>query len=189
MESTVTTSGKRPRGRPSYTEEFKRDALLRWIVNGNRTKTAKELGCNETSLRNWKEERPAVWEKLLADYSREIDKNMTGGIREAAVKTVSILNQTLEELANKQNMISPEKLAQNAQQLGVTLSTLVEKTAMLEGRPQMITEHRSAPELLAKIQAEFPGVIDSTAIEVDKAEPALITSAHGKSEVLQGDKD
>jgi hypothetical protein len=173
------TSPARPRGRPSYSEEFKRDALLRWIVNGNRKQTAKELGCNETSLRNWKEERPAVWEKLLSDYSREIDKNMTGGIREAAVKTVSILNQTLEQLAGKQNMISPEKLAQNAQQLGTTISILVEKTAMLEGRPQIHVHHTSAPELIAKIKAEFPGVIDSTAEEISsKSATPMLQSSH-----------
>ena len=186
-KSTEVARGK---GRPSYSEEFKREALLRWIVNGNRKQTAKELKVSEKSLSDWKEQRPAIWEKLLADYSREIDKNMTGGIREAAVKTAAIMNATLDQLAGKQNMISPEKLAQNAQQLATSLSILVDKTAMLENRPQMIVEHRSAPELLAKIRAEFPGVIDGTASEIQVAEipVSVVESSNDEpQDLLQGD--
>lgn len=173
---TVPTP-KRSAGRPAYDEEFKRDALLRWAMLGNKKAAAKEKGCSEKSLADWREQRPAVWDKIISEHSREMDVNLTGGIREASLKMASILNQTLEELAGKQHMISPEKLAQNAQQIAVAMSSMIEKTAMLENRPTQITEHRSAPELLAKLRAEFPGVIDSTAEDMDpsQATPKLLS--------------
>lgn len=122
----------------------------------------------ERTLRRWRTDRyPIRYHQILTEQTTQLETLVEHQLRETLRLTGLTKHRILERLADNINNINPTDLGKTAQQLAVTEGVAVDKLLTLTGRPNNITEHRTADEILNSLEAKHPThhTITSTATE------------------------
>lgn len=92
---------KPPRGRVSYTGEFREAAFAKLLANGGSIKrTAEELGIQRLTLMNWLDKYRDVYEAVRAAYSGDLLQRLKHTRSQALKALDASIERALEDIAN-----------------------------------------------------------------------------------------
>ena len=153
----------------SYTPEDVTRALVTLAVTGSPRQTSERLEIPESTLRRWRDNVHAdQYRQLQRDHAAKLEQVIVEQVREAALVSGAIEREALDRLAQNLHKLEPRDLANTIKNLKLTQGISIDKMLALTGRPTVITEHRNADELVAKLTAA--GVIEGTAQEITSAD-------------------
>lgn len=136
----------------------------------------------ERTLRGWRTDQyPRRYQHILTQKSTEIEGLVEHQLRESTRLAGLVKHKLLERLHDEIPNLSKAELGKTAQQVAVTEGVGLDKLLTLTGRPNNITEHRTADEVLNSLEARFPEATDTTAEEDTEDD----TSALGRESPLQ----
>jgi hypothetical protein len=115
-----------------------------------------DLDVPVSTLRKWRDATHAEqYAKLQADHGKEIEDAMIRDTRDlaraAAIAERMAIEKTIDELEQDRSRMDP---AQAAVAMSKVKQSNIDKMLALTGRPQSITEHRNATELLRALEAK-----------------------------------
>jgi hypothetical protein len=126
-----------------------------------------------TALKGYVKNYPEEYEEVRRNLAPQIEAAVVEEMRAFIVQAGRVKSKVLERIdrALDEDKIPERDLHQTLRNVAASQSTAVDKTLSLSGRPSQITEHRSAAELLERLQKlgalKRPGHdAESTAIEV-----------------------
>lgn len=124
-------------------------------------KEAFELDIPTGTLKSWRDNVHAeLYAKLQEEYGPEIEKAMVRDIRDLARAASTVERLAIEHAleALERGHVRPAEAAQIALNLSKVKQSNIDKLLALTGRPQQITEHRSAAEIIRALEAK--GVLE-----------------------------
>jgi hypothetical protein len=109
-----------------------------------------------STLRKWRDSTHSErYAQLQADHGKDIEEAMVRDTRDlaraAAIAERLAIEKTIDELEADRSRIDP---AQAAVAMSKVKQSNIDKMLALTGRPQSITEHRNATELLRALEAK-----------------------------------
>jgi hypothetical protein len=150
-------------------------ALLAFAATGGNASRAsrllKERGIDvsTSTVTKWAERTyPDRYMQIAATHGAELDRVLAEQARGIAMRASEVERLAIdntEEALKAGEVKDPSAVARN---MSVTKGIAVDKTLVLTGRPAQIVEHRSAADLIKKL--EKLGIVDSTAVEEEHEE-------------------
>ncbi len=156
---------------PSYSLERIEEGLTALVFSaGNQTEASRRTGVPRKTLDGWQARYPERYEELRDKYGHEIEERVMRDARDLAAgisQTERLAVQRINERLEKDEDNQP---ATTLQRLSTSKAINIDKTLLLDGRPNVIVEQRTVSEILGDISrllgkpAEL-GVIDAEVIE------------------------
>jgi hypothetical protein len=156
-----------------YTEEDVSRALYALIAFGGNPapaaralESAFDLKIPTSTLRSWREGKHANrYAQLQAEHANDIEEALVRDTRDIARAASAMTREAIERTAEL--MADPRLRATEAAQIAASMAKVqqsnIDKLLALTGRPQAITEHRSAQDIIRALQAK--GVIEIESAE------------------------
>lgn len=155
-----------------YTEEDVTRALYALIAfGGNPTPASRaldaafDLKIAVSTLRSWREAKYADrYTELQTEHGQDIEQALVRDTRDLARAAAAMTRDAIAKTAEL--MEDPRLRATEAAQIAASMAkvqqTNIDKLLALTGRPQAITEHRSAQDIIRALQAKGVIEIEST---------------------------
>lgn len=128
------------------------------------------ITCVPSKLVGMAKFRREQYEELRQKIAPLKEKQLANNLLDNAVYASEVTMQAVQQLQAKvdEGRVPAESLSRVARDLADVQAKAVDKRLALEGRPTVITETRSAPEIIRKL--EHMGVVNSTATEIGPGE-------------------
>jgi hypothetical protein len=159
---------KRELEKPAYTEQDIARALNALVAFGGSPSQASralaeafDLDVPATTLRAWRDSVYADrYVALQTEHGHEIEQALIRDTRDLARAAAHVERLAIEQAVEglHAGRIRPTEAAQIAVNMAKLKQTNIDKLLALTGRPQAITEHRSAQELIRALAAK--GVLE-----------------------------
>jgi len=139
-----------------YTDEDRRQAVVLYLTLGTNTAVAKELGCGQTTISNWR--RTDWWEQESVRVCQEIEDEFRAKLRKVAVEGTQLALDAIrsKELKGKEAMI--------------TAGIAYDKLRLSENRPTSISGQSTGG-----IQSKLEEIADRM-LEFERLEKAKLVS-------------
>lgn len=136
---------------------------------GNALRSQKQLAeqgvkVEDNTLTAWRDRFSNRYADICARHARQIEEVVVQTQREVALAASRTVRLAIEKAHERLERNEDREPARTAQALQTTTGIAVSKILELTGRPTAVVEHRSADEILRRLQAMQ--VIESTAEEV-----------------------
>ena len=150
MEQGLVPTGSK------YTDEDRRQAVVLYLTLGTNTAVAKELGCGQTTISNWR--RTDWWEQESVRVCQEIEDEFRAKLRKVALKGAERALTCIEEgtVTGKESMVMS----------GIAY----DKLRLSENRPTSISANAGGG-----IQAKLEEIADRM-LEQERLEKAKLVS-------------
>jgi hypothetical protein len=159
---------------PDLTAEERDTALLTLAAYGGNAAAAsralKEQGIRvpERTLRGWRARTYTErYIELAHEHARAIEQVAETRMRETLLRASDLTMEALEAASQqiaKGEARDPSAVARNA---AVIVGINAEKNLLYQGRPNVITQHDSAEDILRRLQSKHPGMfIEGSAEEI-----------------------
>lgn len=111
--------------------------------------------------------RPKEYEELRAKIVPLKEQTLTHNMLDNALYASDVTRVAMEQLMGRleEGKIPPEYLSRVARDVQDVQAKAIDKKLALEGRPSVITESRTAPEIIKKLES-MGLFVDSPAVEV-----------------------
>ncbi len=164
-ETRPLKQGLAPTG-SKYTDEDRRQAVVLYLTLGTNTAVAKELGCGQTTISNWR--RTDWWEQESVRVCQEIEDEFRAKLRAVALKGTELALECIEskELKGKEAM--------------VTAGIAYDKLRLSENRPTTISATSDG------IQAKLKEISKRT-LELEQQANAKLVSEQPATEAEETD--
>lgn len=144
-----------------------RGLLALALAGGNSVRAAEACGLGESTLRRWRVEKAAEYERIRTEVAPKLEAVILSDMREfvleaSRVKAVA-LRKTLEAL--EADEIPKRDLPGALRNITTAEAISVDKIMVLSGRPTSVVEHRSLGQLVARLAA-IGAVVDGSAEEL-----------------------
>lgn len=148
--------------------------LTALAITGNSLKAAEMTGYSDRTIREWHNKHAARFQAIEAKRAHLIDQACIEEFRaivlEGARATKSAIAAAHQDI-NNGNTRDPAATARN---LATASAIAADKIAIMEGRPTSIVEHRSADDIIKRLEA-LGVVVDAEAEEL--AQEALLPAS------------
>jgi hypothetical protein len=156
--------------RSNYGPEQIDKALLAYAACGaNAAKACRLLkergiGVHPKTLTQWAEGRYADrYMEIHAKHGQQLDRVLAQETRDIALRASQVERLAVDETEKELKAGTVKDASAAARNMAVVKGVATDKLLTLTGRPAQIVEHRSAQDLVKKLEAL--GVVDSTAEE------------------------
>ena len=134
-----------------HTPEEVDTALVSLIYTGSARETAKQLDLAERTVQDWRHRYSARYDELAAKLRPEIEQRIADQARQAAQRASDGVQEAiaLERMRLEQGDV--KDASASARNLATTAGILIDKTLLLEGRPNVISTNTSADEIVRRL--------------------------------------
>lgn len=149
------------------------------MSGGNVTEASRATGLNVATIANYRERHPDEWADVQKEMAPAIEKAVVAEMHGFIVETGRVKRKALEQIdrALDAGTLAPRDLAAALRNVAASEATAIDKSLALSGRPSSVVEHRSATELMDRLEKlgalRRRAHVDSTAIDVSDAAPSL----------------
>lgn len=149
----------------TFTEEEVDNALLALIALGSPTQASRALDdvygleIKPDTLTRWRKSTHATrYAQLQENHAADIENAMVRDLRDIVKAATELMRDAIEKTAyvveNESHRIRPTEMAQIAASMAKVQQTAIDKMLALTGRPQSITETRSAADIIRALEAK-----------------------------------
>ena len=154
---------------------------LRAIIRngGSLTTTARELGVNVETVKNWKVRRRERYAELEREMGAELEAQAVDGFRAFVVRAEEAKRGALEQVILDIEEGNIRDAAKTLKDVAIAQGIGVQKILELTNRPTAIVEHRTPAEAFARLRslgAIIEGTADTLGDEPVAALPAPTTT-------------
>jgi hypothetical protein len=129
------------------------------MAGGNRSAAARAVpGVSRDMLKRYVRDFPEEYEQVRRDLAPQIEAAVVEEMRGFIVEAGRVKSRVLEridaalDLPADEGGIPSRDLPQTLRNVAASQGTAIDKTLSLSGRPSQVVEHRSASELLERLQ-------------------------------------
>lgn len=172
----------------TYSPEDVDRGLLALAIHGAATRAATALEQQghhipERTLADWRTRHADRYHEIANQHARRVEDVIVQQARDAALMAGALEQDLMHRLATKAGELEAKDLANSVKNVTTTKGINVDKFLTLTGRPNHVTEHRNADELLRKLDA-----LKVHAIQGEATEQPQPPETPGRSLIAEGRK-
>ena len=146
------------------------------MAGGNATEASRATGIAVEVIRRYRENHPDEYADAQRELAPQIEKAVVAEMHGFIVEAGRVKRKALEQIdeALDAGTLAPRDLAATLRNIAQSEATAIDKSLALSGRPSQVVEHRSASELLQKLErlgALRVGRVDAEATATELPSP------------------